>query len=212
MWPVSFASSNRFGLITVAVKRSPMRESLLESVSLMRALRSVPTATSGATVVRLTGVRRLRVGFLVCEARLAANGAVAFENVSRRSLAHDDVLQTHQAIEQRFRTRGATGNVNIHGNTTIDALHRRIGIEWSTGRSTRAHCDGPLRLRHLIVNAAHDWSHLQSHCARNDDQIAWPRTRPEHARTEPVDVEPSGDRRDHLDRATREPERHGPQR
>src|SRR5205085_11846392 len=64
MWPVSLASSKRLGSITVAVNRSPIRESLLESVSLIRTFRSAPAGTNGATTALLVGVRLLRVGFV----------------------------------------------------------------------------------------------------------------------------------------------------
>src|SRR5687767_14431704 len=113
------------------------------------------------------------------------HGSIRFKNVSRRGFAHDDVLETHQSVQQRFRTWWATGNINVDGNTTIDTLHRGVGVEWSTGRRTCAHGDGPLRLRHLFVNAAHDRPHLQSHCPGDDDQITLPRTRTKHTGAEP---------------------------
>ena len=49
MWPKTLASSKRSGSTTVAVKRSPTREFLLDNVSLMRIFRSVPTGTNGTT-------------------------------------------------------------------------------------------------------------------------------------------------------------------
>src|ERR1044072_1237361 len=63
--PLRRASSKRLGLITVAVNLSPIRESLLETLSLMRTFKSVPTGTNGTTARRVV-VRRFILG-LVCE-------------------------------------------------------------------------------------------------------------------------------------------------
>src|ERR1044072_2091169 len=138
------ASSKRLGSITVAVNRSPMRESLLDKVSLIRTLRSVPAGTSGAAA-RLVVVFFFRPGFVWAKANgasprtrlktssvrniflilsskkfsakhgvadthcgvgkqsidfafelpFAMDRTIRVEDVRRRRLSHDDVLQTH---------------------------------------------------------------------------------------------------------------------
>src|SRR5688572_21937420 len=148
--PVTRASSNRLGSITVTVNRSPTRDSLLDKVSLIRTFRSVPTGTNGTTrfvvvlffvVCALVSTAPLTSAMIVkraivmaccffmvvlliqseprtaraeawgsegqcctvcfggavrqwfiVESALAVDAAVAFEDVSRRGLAHDDVL------------------------------------------------------------------------------------------------------------------------
>ena len=60
------------------------------------------------------------------ERSLAMHGAVGFEDVSRGRFAHDDVLQTHQAVEQSFRTRRTSGNVNVDRDRAIDEIISEI--------------------------------------------------------------------------------------
>src|SRR5688572_4709463 len=266
MRPKTVASSKRSGSSTVAVKRSPTRDSLLERVSLMRILRSVPTGTRGTTrlvvVVRLL-VCALATGDVLTSATMArttieirciflivmllkktnepggwgsegqcgtisfwdctghglvfkhaptVGGTVAVKDIRGRRFAHDDVLQTHQAVQERFGPRRTTWDVNVDRNTPIDTLHRGIRVEWSAGRSASAHCDGPFRLGHLVVHAPYDRAHLQSNCACDNDQVTLSRARTKDACAEAVDVETSRAGRDHLNGATGEAERHGPKR
>src|SRR5688500_17944162 len=129
------------------------------------------------------------------------HSAIRFKNVSRRSFAHDDVLKTLQSVQQRFWTWWTAGNVNVDGNTTINALHRGVGVERSTGRRTCSHGNGPLRLRHLFVNAAHDRPHLQGHCPGDNDQITLSWTWPKDTGAEPIDIKSTDAGGNHLDRA-----------
>ena len=88
------------------------------------------------------------------------NCTIGFKDVCGRGFAHDDVLQAHQTVEQGFRSRRAAGNVDVHRNAAIDALHRGVGIKWPTGGGTSAHGNRPFRFRHLLVNSAHHRPHL----------------------------------------------------
>src|SRR6266496_1610354 len=274
IWPRAVASLKRTGSRTVAVNLSPARDSLLESVSLIRTFRLVPTGTNLGVATR--GAARRRRGFRVCpltrignvsttsipikkffvvldfirfllmswlskrqrgrvqlllrrqcnashficlrnrwmlfalERPLPMHSAVRFEDVSGRRLAHDDILQTHQSVKQRFRPRRAAGNVNVDRNRPINPLHCRVRIKWSARRCARAHCNHPFRFRHLIVNATNDRSHFQSHSSGNDYQIALSRAGTKYAGAEAIDIETSRAGRDHLNRATGETERHRP--
>src|SRR5688500_11357665 len=81
MRPRTVASSKRLGSITVAVNRSPTRESLLDSVSLMRTFRFVPTGTSRVGVV---------VFFFVCA--LATGDALTSAMMARRTIRMGDIF------------------------------------------------------------------------------------------------------------------------
>src|SRR5262249_51641040 len=130
----------------------------------------------------------LSSGFVCVESAPAMDGPVGFENISRRSLAHYDVLQAHQAIKQRLGTRWTTGNINIDRNGAIDALHGRVRIEGTTRRSACAHCNRPLGLRHLIVNATNYGSHLERDGAGDDDEVALPRAGTKDTGAEAIDI------------------------
>src|SRR6266700_2351308 len=87
IWPLNVASSKRVGERTVAVKRSPTRDSLLDNVFSRRIFRFVPTGTiaSGGLTVRL--VDRLSVGLpggLVCASAITGiiNNAVKVSSVN----------------------------------------------------------------------------------------------------------------------------------
>src|SRR6185436_2351490 len=138
--------------------------------------------------------------------------AIRFKNVSRRSFAHDDVLQAHQSIEQSFGSRRTTGNVNVHGDGSIDALHRRIRVERPAGRSTGAHGDRPFGFGHLIKDATNHGPHFQGHGSGDNDQIALTGAGAEDAGAESIDVETAGAGGHHFDRTTSQNERHGPDR
>src|ERR1043166_146553 len=79
MWPWTVASLKRTGSITIAVNLSPVRESLLESVSFKRIFKLVPTGTSGATFVRGAGF--FNPG-LVCALMMAGKIAKADTKIS----------------------------------------------------------------------------------------------------------------------------------
>src|SRR5579859_20595 len=61
----------------------------------------------------------------------------------------DFALQLHQSVQQHLRTRRAAGNVHVHGNHLIHALHNRVIIEHAAGSGANAHRNHPLRLGHL---------------------------------------------------------------
>src|SRR5215208_3407979 len=84
----------------------------------------------------------------------------ATEHEARRVLLHDLILKPHQTVEQRFRARRATRNININRHYPVYTLQGRVGRERPACRSARAHSDAPFRLGHLIPDALDDRPHL----------------------------------------------------
>src|SRR5439155_14643869 len=72
--------------------------------------------------------------------------------VSERTLARNFLLQFHQTSEQRFGTRRATGDVNVHWDELIDPLKHGIRAVHAAGGSAGTHRYDPFRFRHLLVN------------------------------------------------------------
>src|SRR5262249_16678054 len=126
------------------------------------------------------------------------------------SHAIDLVLEPHQAVEQSFRAGRATWDIDVHGYDVIDALENGGCVEGASHVGTCAHGDYPLLIRHLVIDATDDWSHLQSYCSCNDHQVGLARTRAEDSGAEAVHVETRCARRHHFDRAARQTERHRP--
>src|SRR4051812_36344348 len=77
----------------------------------------------------------LRAGRLGGRGRLAdgiqANDLVATKEEATRVLAHDLVLEAHQAIEKSLGTRWTPGDVDVDGNDPVDALEGRVARERS---------------------------------------------------------------------------------
>src|SRR5512132_4722379 len=77
-------------------------------------------------------------------------------------LLHDDLLQAHDPVDQRLGARGAAGDVDVHGDQQVHALHHavRILVERSARVGARPHRDHVFRLRHLFVEPLHPVRHL----------------------------------------------------
>src|SRR2546426_206415 len=73
-------------------------------------------------------------------------------------------LSLHDAlpIYQRLGPRRAAGNVDVHRDDLVHALHDRVRAEHAAGGRAGAHRDHPLRLRHLVEDALHGGRHLRS--------------------------------------------------
>src|SRR5690348_11134669 len=69
-------------------------------------------------------------------APLVAN-VYGFEEAA--AFAFDLPLKLHQSVEEHFGTRRAAGNVNVHRNHLIHALHHRVIIEHAAGGGANAH-------------------------------------------------------------------------
>ena len=96
------------------------------------------------------------------------------------------------------------------GHDLVHALQYRVSIKRASHRGARAHGDHPLGIRHLIVDALHDWRHFQCDCPGHNHQVALPRAGTKHLGAEARNIKTRRRRRDHLDRAARQPECHRP--
>lgn len=128
-----------------------------------------------------------------------------------RAALGDLALQLHQTVDERLGGRRAAGYVDVDGHDAIAAAHDRIAVVViAAAVRARAHRHDVARFGHLVVDAAHRGRHLVGQRAGDDHQIALARRRArDHAET--VHVVTRARRVHHLDRATREAERHVPE-
>ena len=116
------------------------------------------------------------------------------------------------AVDERLGARRAAGDVHVHRNHLVDALQNAVVARVGAAiGGACAHRDDPLGIRHLLVKQLHCRRHLLRHGAGDDHHVRLARRRPRHD-AEAVEVVVRHVRRDHLDRAAREAERHRPQR
>src|SRR6266480_2617272 len=120
-------------------------------------------------------------------------------------LTIDLALQFHERVQQRFRPRRTTWNVNVDRNVTIDSLEHVVTLlEWTSGNRACAHRDNVFRVRHLVVEPHDLRRHFLGHGAGHDHEIGLAWRWPENFAAEPRDVVTRRCRRDHFDRATSE--------
>ncbi len=55
------------------------------------------------------------------------------------AFGHDFVLQKSDGVDELLWTGRASGNVDVHRDDLVDALHQRVVVEHSTGRRARSH-------------------------------------------------------------------------
>ena len=118
----------------------------------------------------------------------------------------DLVLKLDDAVDQRLRPRRAAGHVDVDGQELVGALHERVVVEDAGARGAGPHRDHPLRLEHLVVDAADDRRHLDRDAAGEDQHVGLARRGAEDLGAEARRVVARRDHRHHLDRAAGEPE------
>src|ERR1700694_3689798 len=128
----------------------------------------------------------------------------------RAAFDHDFFLQQRDRINQLLGTRWTAGDIDIHGNNLIHALHQRVIIENTTGSRAGYHRDDPLRFRHLLPELANYGGHFVRDATGNNHQVRLPRRRPEHFGSEARDIEARCAHRHHFDRTAGEAKRHRP--
>ena len=107
---------------------------------------------------------------------------------------------------------GHPGHVHVDRDDLVDALHHAVVARVRAAvRGAGAHRDHPLGVRHLLVQQLHGRRHLLRHRAGHDHHVRLARRRPRHD-AEAVEVVARHERRDHLDGAAGEAERHRPER
>src|SRR2546423_6289853 len=143
---------------------------------------------------------------------LGSVGLVALAPAQVR-LSLDLVLELDDPVHQRLGPRRAARHIDVDRQELVGARDQRVVVEHPGARRARAHRDHPLRLEHLVVDAADDRRHLDRDAARQDDHVRLARGGPEHLGPEARRVHPRrADDRDHLDRAAGQPERERPRR
>jgi hypothetical protein len=132
--------------------------------------------------------------------------------IQKRLFALNFFLQANQSFQQRFRTRRASRNVNVHRDKLIDALQHGITAIHPAARCARAHGDAPFRFWHLLPNTLYGQRHFVSNGAGDNHDIALPRRESHYLGTETCDIEARSCRRHQFNCATGQTHRHGPER
>src|SRR4029434_1606479 len=74
----------------------------------------------------------------------------------------DLVLELHQTVDDALGARGATRDVDVHGNDGVDPLDRRVVVVEPSRAGADAEGDHPLGLAHLVVDPLEHRRHLVS--------------------------------------------------
>ena len=86
-------------------------------------------------------------------------------------------LQLHHAVVECFRTRRATGNVDIHRQNLVHTVHHVIGfLERASADGTAAYGYYIFRIGHLVVKTFQNGSHLVGYCSANHNHVCLART------------------------------------
>ena len=143
-----------------------------------------------------------------CQRRVALLGAVGPVALApaQVGLAEDLALELQDRVDQRLRPRRAAGDVDVDRQELVGALDHRVVGEHAAGGGAGAHREDPLRLQHLVVDAADDRDHLDRDAAREDQHVGLPRRGAEDLGPEARGVVAGRDHRHHLDRAAGEAE------
>src|SRR5437667_461970 len=80
---------------------------------------------------------------------------------ARQFLTVDLALQFHESVQQRFWPRGATGNININRNVTVDSFEHVIALlKRPAGNGARPHRSHPDSLSlQFIAKRLVDFAH-----------------------------------------------------
>src|SRR4051812_507593 len=132
---------------------------------------------------------------------------------TKQRIAIDLALQSHKRMQERFRSRRTTGNMNIHRKEAINPLQHIVPLfERTAGDSASAHRNHVFRLRHLVVEPHHLRGHFLGHGAGHNHEIGLTRGGPENLGAEPGEIVTGHRGRNHLDGAAREAKLERPDR
>src|SRR5437763_2210379 len=157
------ASSRRYG-------RTSWTESCATSSVAWSRTKSVPATTSSPN--------RSRISAAISSSPVASGNLGALFLGALRPVALppaevglplDHVLQLDDPVHQGLWPGWAAGDVDVDGHELIGALHHRVVVEHPRARGAGAHRDHPLRLQHLVIDAAYDGRHLDRDPAGQDD-------------------------------------------
>src|SRR4051794_24080837 len=121
------------------------------------------------------------------------------------------LLELEEAVDQPLRRRRAAGDVHVHRDDLVDALHHVIGAIEAARAGAGAHRDDPLRLRHLVVDLLQHRAHLVVDGARHQQHVALPGREAHHLGAEPRQVVVARHGGHELDRAAGRAERERPE-
>jgi len=121
------------------------------------------------------------------------------------------LLQPDDPVNKRFGPRRASGNVYVYRQECITSLDRAVGSEYAAAIGAASYGNNIPRLRHLIIDAPDDLSHLLRHGAGNKHKVRLPR-RASGDDSHSVKIIVTGIHGHHLDGASGQSERHGPER
>jgi hypothetical protein len=107
-------------------------------------------------------------------------------------------------------SRGASGDVHIHGQNLIDSLHDAVDVVHAARVGARTHGDDPLGLGHLFVKSEDHRGNLFKHRPGDNEQVCLPRGGTQHLGSESSQVVASGESRGLFDETAGKPEKHGP--
>ena len=132
--------------------------------------------------------------------------------IQKRRFALNFFLQANQSVQQRFRARWASRNVNVHRDKLIDPLQHSITAIHPAARCARAHGDAPFRFRHLLPNPFYGQRHLVGDGAGDNHDVTLSWRKPHHFGAEPRDIEPGSGCCHQFNRTTGQTHGHGPER
>src|SRR5712691_5398644 len=111
----------------------------------------------------------------------------------------DQLLEVQERVDEGFRARRTTRDVDVDRHDPIDALDRRVApLVATAGAGAVAEGDAPLWLGHLVPQPDERTGHLRRAGAGDDQDVGLARTGPEGEPAEAVHVVLAGRGRDHL--------------
>ena len=122
----------------------------------------------------------------------------------------DHLAQLQHSVHQRLRARRAARDVHVDRHELVGG-DERVVVEDAHRGAAGAHRDRPLRLEHLVVDAAHDRRHLDRDAPGEDQQVGLARRGAEGLEAEARDVD-AGRRRSTSSRSRSRPGRRSPGR
>src|SRR5262249_37548400 len=98
-------------------------------------------------------------------------------------------LTNHQnGLQNRFRRRRATWNIDVHRYDFVNSLHYVISSMKPSGGRASSHAQNPFRIRHLFVYPFEHRAHLVGDGSHDHQQIRLSRGETNHLSTESRDI------------------------
>ena len=121
------------------------------------------------------------------------------------------LLQSDDPVNKGLGPRRTSGNEYVNRQKCIASLNRAVGVEYAAAVGTASHGNHIARLRHLIIDAPDDLGHLLRHGTCHEHEVRLSRRAPGDD-SHSVKIIVTGIHGHHLDGASGQSERHGPER